>query len=228
MTLTEMQRPSMAALTCALTCTTICATSAPRERPLDWTHPKFGARTSFVELSKTYINNTQNERSRWLWQQRRRGRRGRSPTTTSQGRSLLAIPLRRHGYLLTTRSRQVAKLNNNPPEHLTAPLESTIILKKDPEKRISSDRTPAPTAHPEARRETQPLKAAPPIEATRPPAPAPAPPQDAPTQGPTRPTSNPPLDTPSAPAAPTTTTPFSPYTFTRQRLRELTLSLIHI
>ena len=30
-----MQRPSMAALTCALTCTTICATSAPRERPLE-------------------------------------------------------------------------------------------------------------------------------------------------------------------------------------------------
>ncbi|KAM0690388.1 hypothetical protein Q7P36_009155 [Cladosporium allicinum] len=125
--------------------------------------------------------------------------------------------------VLPQRPAKVAKLNHNPPEHLTAPLESTIIVKKDPEKRISSDHISAPTAHPEARRETQPLKAAPPIEATRPPAPAPAPPQDAPTEGPTRPTSNPPLDTLSAPAAPTTTTPFSPYTFTRQRLRELTM-----
>jgi hypothetical protein len=87
--------------------------------------------------------------------------------------------------------------------------------------RIGIDRAAAPIAHPEAYIETQQPKA-PTINT------APAPIQDdtpqRPAAGPTISITNPVLDETAATAtAPSDDAPFSPYTFNRQRLRELTM-----
>ncbi|KAM0721765.1 hypothetical protein Q7P37_002690 [Cladosporium fusiforme] len=126
------------------------------------------------------------------------------------------------------RPAKIAKLDDIPPEHLTAPLKSTASWNEVSQKSSRlTDHSPAPTAHPEARIETHPLKAStlnppPPPAEDVPQRPATLPAGPAPAAGPTAP--GPPLDDNAATVTPPNpTTPFSPYTYTRQRLRELTM-----